>query len=122
MEVKVVIGFDSKAEFLLERLVGALNHDSVEVPAKKEMTKAPEEVSDVEMAEVSKENADKEEAPDYAALKKEAKSVGIKLVQMKKKEDVQKLTEKYGYKKISDVADKDIAAYLNDLKAIMEAA
>lgn len=118
MEVKVIIGFDSKAESLLENMIGVFGNT----------IDAKIDVSDSEIAETvngeSKTPIEEETKPseviDYATLKKEAKALGIKLIQMKKKKEVQELTSKFGYEKISDVEDKDIAAYLAELKSIME--
>lgn len=128
MDLNVVVKFDKRADELISSLIEVLSNGGrgqiyePEQPKAKQSVKKVEEVSDIDMLTVEgKEIATSEKVVDYAALKKEAKSLGIQLVQMKKKEEVQKLTEKYGYKKISDVDDKDIEAYLADLKAIREA-
>lgn len=121
MDLKVKIGFDEKAEDILERLIHALGCSMKITPQTKSEGPA-ESISDVKMAEPVTEEKSKneEEQADYAELKKEAKTLGVQLVQMKKKEEVKALIAKYGYKKISDVSDKDIVNFVHDLKEIRE--
>lgn len=121
MDLKVKIGFDEKAEDILERLINALGC-SVKTTPQAEPKKTVESISDVEMAESVAEDIseNKDEQIDYAGLKKEAKTLGVQLVQMKKKDEVKSLVTKYGYKKISDVSDKDIVKFVQELKAIRE--
>lgn len=78
-------------------------------------TKA-ESVSDVEMATSDKEDPD--EGIDYAALRKEIKKLGIKLVQAKKQSEVKTLTAKYGYTKMDELPDDKLVQYLEELKEI----
>lgn len=121
MDLKVRISFDEKAEDILERLINSLGC-SVKATPQAEPKKSVESISDVKMAEPVAEDISesKEELVDYAGLRKEAKTLGVQLIQMKKKDEVKSLVTKYGYKKISDVADKDIVKFVQELKAIRE--
>lgn len=121
MDLKVKIGFDEKAEDILERLIKALGC-SVKATPQAEPKKSVESISDVEMAEPVTEDIpeSKEEPVDYVGLKREAKTIGVQLVQMKKKDEVKALVAKYGYKKISDVSDEDIVKFVQELRTIKE--
>jgi len=63
-------------------------------------------------------DAEVEEVIDYDALRKEAKQLGIKLVQAGKKLEVKELTAKYGATNIKNIADDKIEAYIEDLKGL----
>lgn len=128
MEVNVIIGLDADtkgiAQKFLEVLEGRLVKRKEGAPAMKPL--APEEVSDVKMAEVQEEVQEEiknvEEVPektvDYSSLRKEIKQLGIKLVQAKKQREVKALTTKYGYAKIDELPDSELESYLAELKEI----
>lgn len=128
MEVNVIIGLDADtkgiAQKFLEVLEGRLVKREEGAPAMKPL--APEEVSDVKMAEVQEEVQEEiknvEEVPektvDYSSLRKEIKQLGIKLVRAKKQKEVKALTTKYGYAKIDELPDSELESYLAELKEI----
>lgn len=114
MEVKVTLGFDEKAESLLNSLVKVLGASSkVEIANPKKV----EEVSDVEMVS-QKEEVEEDTDINFSALRKEIKKLGIKLVQAKKQKEVKDLTSKYGYAKMDELPDDRLIQYLEDLKEL----
>lgn len=126
MEVNVIIGLDADTKSIAQKFLEVLERKSARTegvaPAQK--TVAPEEISDVKMAEVQEEAVEevKEETPeksvDYSSLRKEIKQLGIKLVQAKKQKEVKALTTKYGYAKIDELPDDKLESYLAELKEI----
>lgn len=125
MDLQVKIGFDEKAEELLEKLIDVMGK-GIQITPTVTVEKTVESISDVEMAQPMEETEETVTSPvnndsvDYSTLRKEAKSLGVQLVQMKKKDEVKALVAKYGYKKISDVSDENLTKFIQDLKAIKE--
>lgn len=120
MDLQVKIGFDVKAEELLEKLIDVMGK-GIQVTPAATVEKTAEAISDVEMAQPTEETVTSpvnNDSVDYSALRKEAKSLGVQLVQMKKKDEVKALVAKYGYKKISDVDDEKLTEFIKELKAI----
>lgn len=117
MDIKLTICLDKKTEQLIDDLISVLRPGANLSVAQE--TRKVEEISDTDMATTEVKTCDPVEKVDYAALKKKAKDLGVKLVQMKKKAEVQELTAKYGYKKISEIKDEDIESYLNELKGLL---
>ena len=136
MEVKVEVGLSKGLENLMNRFISAiegagtsgiiLNADqgrpvnAVAQEVKTEPVTKVESVSDVEMAKLVEEpnEEDPDEGIDYAALRKEIKQLGIKLVQAKKQSEVKALTAKYGYSKMTELPDDKLMDYLEELKEI----
>jgi len=77
----------------------------------KEMTQAFKKLD-------TKKQVEEAQEIDYDALRKEAKQLGIKLVQAGKKVEVKELTAKYGATNIKNIADDKIEAYIEDLKGL----
>lgn len=117
MDLQVRIGFDEKAEEILEKLIDVMGNGIRVAPSK-----AVEPISDVEMVETheKEENITADVSEDYELLRKEAKTLGVQLVQANKREAVKELTKKYGYKKISDVTDEKLTEFIKELKEIKE--
>ncbi len=125
MEVNVIIGLDADTKSIAQKFLKILEGST---PIHK--TASPEEISDVRMAEVQKEETtevqkgetteETVEAPvaDYTALRKEIKQLGVKLVQAKKQKEVKALTTRYGYSKIDELPDDKLESYLAELKEI----
>lgn len=117
MEVNVIIGLDADTKSIAHKFLKILEGNT---PVYK--TAAPEEISDIRMAEVQKGEATEETAEvpvaDYTALRKEIKQLGVKLVQAKKQKEVKALTTRYGYIKIDELPDDKLESYLAELKEI----
>ena len=147
MEVKVEIGLTRELSDIANRLIAVLdrsmvvNNDAIKsntLSKKVDTADAVEDISDVKMAEdvsaeekvdLSKEfDATIEEAkeeeppfddvPDYATLRKEIRSLGVKLAREKKGAKVKKLLEEYGCKKLTDIPDGVVVKCLEQLKEL----
>lgn len=123
MEVKVKVGLDSETKEIAWAFINKLCPSLKDIKAIKANTAKPAEaLSEPEMAEnvaATEEVVDTvEEKPDYSALRKEIKQLGIKLVQAKKQAAVKALTAKYGCAKISDIPDEKLESYLEELKEV----
>lgn len=139
MEIKLTVGFDKKAEEILEKILNAVADQSAtqnyfnvtnwdDVPHEKVEIDTPMEPKKkaMELAAPVKEEPKKEEKTvpevDYEAVRTEAKRIGIQLSQLKKSADVKELNSRYGVKKITDLPNEKLEAYLVEIKKILEEA
>ena len=140
MEIKLTVGFDKKAEEILEKLLKTFAEQSATQnyfdninlegePQPKEVI-IPE-VKHMELAEPVKEETTVKEEPkkeekatsvDYEAVRSEAKRIGMQLSQLKKSNVVKELNDQYGVRRITEVPDEVVEAYLADIKKILEEA
>lgn len=147
MEIKLTVGFDKKAEAILEKLLNAfaehsatqnyfnsIDTDLEGYPQPKEEIKAPKEPKkkplDLAAPQAIEETTVKEEpkkeekttSVDYEAVRSEAKRIGMQLSQLKKSNVVKELNDKYGVRRITEVPDDIVEAYLADIRKILEEA
>lgn len=72
----------------------------------------------IETAEAEEEDPPFNDVPDYATLRKEIRSLGVKLAREKKGAKVKKLLEEYGCKKLTDIPDGAVVKCLEQLKEL----
>ena len=77
-------------------------------PSKEELEPVKEESKDIEH---------KEEVKKFT--KEEVRAVFTKLIKAGKREDAKSITEKYGATKISEINEKDYAAVIEEVEALL---